>query len=499
MNVKKSVGIWIRVSTEIQEEGDSPEHHLKRGQDYASFQGWDVRAVYHPKAVSGKSVMHHPETKKMLKDIKDGTITGLIFSRLARLARNTKELLEFSEYFRQYNADLISLNEAIDTSSPAGRLFFTVLAALAQFEREEIAERVAASVPIRAKLGKPLGGQASYGYEWKGKQLVVNETEAKVRKLMYELFLKYQRKKTTAEQLNKLGYRTRNGSEFSDTTVGRLLRDPTAKGMRIANHTKSTGEKKKWVYKPSKDWVVLECTPIVTEDVWEKCNQILNEQEKKRRKPGRQSLYLLAGFVTCTCGRKMYVFHQAPVYTCKTCKNKIAVADIDKIYHEQLKSFLFTDSEVSVYLKQTDSMMQEKESLLHAAKTESEKIRKRMEELIEMRLNKELLPESFQNHYKPLERQLGQLDTQIPSLEAEVDFLKVHHLSSETILSEAKNLYNHWPEMPVEERRPIVETITELIEIGKEEVTINLVHLPTPLLSRNAGTNQHKFTDSLKR
>src|ERR1043165_2405301 len=98
----KHVGIWIRVSTEDQAEGDSPMHHEERAREYAKVNGWNVREVYDLAGVSGKTVMEHPEAKRMLADIKGGHITTLIFSKLARLARNTKELLEFSDFFQKH-------------------------------------------------------------------------------------------------------------------------------------------------------------------------------------------------------------------------------------------------------------------------------------------------------------------------------------------------------------------------------------------------------------
>src|SRR3954469_13684595 len=91
---RKAVGIWIRVSTEDQAQGESPQHHEHRAREYAKFNGWAVKEVYDLAGVSGKTVMEHPEAKRMLADLRKGHIKALIFSKLARLARNTRELLE---------------------------------------------------------------------------------------------------------------------------------------------------------------------------------------------------------------------------------------------------------------------------------------------------------------------------------------------------------------------------------------------------------------------
>jgi site-specific DNA recombinase len=495
MEQSKQVGIWIRVSTDMQVKEESPEHHEARARYYTQAKGWQVMEVYKLDAVSGKSVMGHPEARRMLADIRSGHITGLVFSKLARLARSTKELLEFAEIFRHENADLISLSENIDTSSPAGRLFFTIISAMAEWEREEIASRVAASVPIRAKMGKPLGGQGAFGYRWDGKELVVDENEAPIRKLVYELFLRHQRKKSTADTLNKLGYRTRNGSAFSDTTVTRLLRDPTAKGERIANYTKSLGDGKQWVLKPESEWIRLPCPAIVTSEIWNECNAILDAQEGKHKKPGPKAVLLLSGLVKCTCGKSMYVYHANKLYECRGCKNRIGANDLDEIYQTYLQDYL-NGINPADYIEQTDKQLEEKKTLLAATTKERNRLAKRMSELLNLRLDGELSKESFAQDYKPMEERVAQIDAQLPQLEAEIDVRTIQLMSTDKVLTEAKALYERWGEMSFEQKRGIVETITTSIEIGKEDITINLAYAPP--ISQNAGKSQHNFRGSWK-
>ena len=475
---KKRVGIWIRVSTEDQAKGESPEHHEQRARYYAEAKDWNVVELYDLRAVSGKAVLGHPEAQRMLKDIKEGNITGLIFSKLARLARNTRELLDISDIFRECGADLISLQEAIDTTSPAGRLFYTMIAAMAQWEREEISERVAASVPIRAKLGKPLGGQAPFGYQWKDKQLIPDPKEAPVRKLIHELFIEHKRKKTVANMLNEKGYRTRNGSKFSDTTITRLLQDPTAKGLRRANYTKSTGEGKHWEIKPKEEWVHIEVEPIIDQSLWDQCFAILEEQYKSRKPPSKKTVHLFSGIAFCKCGEKMYVPSNSPKYTCQKCRNKIPVDVLESVFHEQLNSFFFSSEDVMGYINQADEILNEKVKLLTVLEDERKQAQKKSDTLFELYYAAEILKEGFGKKHQPIEERLQQLDDQIPELQGEIDFLKIEYLSSDQIVSEAKDLYGRWEGLEKEEKRRIVETITEEIIIGDGEVSINLCYLP---------------------
>lgn len=159
---------------------------------------------------------------------------------------------------------------------------------------------------------KTVGGVAPFGYRWQSGALIVDEAEAAVRVLIYELFIKHHRKKTVAKLLNDLGYRTRNGSLFSDTTIDRLIRDTTAKGIKIVD---------------GRETIV---PAIISNDLWQRANNFLGEKQTK------QPVHLFVGFAFCICGGKMLVPGNAEKYVCTDCRHKIVAGNLEEIFASQL-------------------------------------------------------------------------------------------------------------------------------------------------------------------
>ena len=477
-NSPKDIGIWIRVSSEDQAKGESPAHHLERAKAYAASRGWTVKEVYDLAGISGKSVKEHPEARRMLDDIKRRHITGIIFSKLARLARNTKELLEFSDFFRDHQADLVSLQDAIDTSTPSGRMFYTFQAAQAQWEREEIADRQKASILVRAKLGKTINGRAPYGYQWKDRKLVIQPDEAPIRRKAYELFLQYRRKGTVAKLLNAAGHRTREGFLFHDCGVTRILTCPSAKGVYYFNRTRKTGAWK-GTEKPEEEWGKTECEAIVPVDLWHNVNRIIEESLKNWKKPGKVPLNPFGNRIWCLCGSKMYARTDSPKYHCRACNRKIPVDTFEELMRHELHQFYGSKEQVAIRLNDAQKHLVDSEQALAALQRQIQKVRDEMKRTHQLYLEGHVTPQGFGEFYKPAEERLNQLLGELPKLEADVARLKIDQVSVEEVVFEAQHLYEQWPKLEVEKKRAIVESIFEKVEIGEGKINITYSGLPS--------------------
>lgn len=497
----KDVGIWIRVSTEEQAEGDSPEHHEIRAREYAEKRGWTVREVYDLAGVSGKAVWDHPRCQRMMTDVRSRRISVLIFSSLVRLGRDSIELIRISRFFREQCADLVAIDEAIDTTTPGGRILFALNATRAELEREDIVKRVTDSVPIRAKLGKPLGGLAPFGYRWEGKKLVIDPTDAPVRKLVYELFAEHKRKKTVARLLNERGFRTRGtknraGGKFSDTTVSRLISDPTAKGEHRLNYTKSLGDRKQWRIKPEHEWVINRVEPIVSEPLWNQCNALLEARKTKGERPAKKPAYAFTGFVRCACENKMYVPSNTPKWVCLKCRNKIPVADLDALFRDELRRYMVDAGNAAAFVGASQSELREKNDLLEKLQSERKRVKFESDKCFELYQSQALTVDQFRERFQPLDARNKEIAREIPRLEGEIAALGANEVSTEHVISEGQFFYDRWPTLGEEEKRRVVELFLKQITIGQEDVTVQLVTLPC---LESVADRQHTGTGSSRR
>jgi DNA invertase Pin-like site-specific DNA recombinase len=146
--------VYARVSTDDQDES----LQLTALQEFVSQRRWDLKAEYVDHGVSSRDV--RPQLERLMKDAHKGKFDVVAVWKFDRFARSTRELVFALEQFQSWGIDFVSVTQSIDTSGPMGKLVFSVLAAIAEFERSLIAERVIAGMQEARRKGKHCGRPA---------------------------------------------------------------------------------------------------------------------------------------------------------------------------------------------------------------------------------------------------------------------------------------------------------------------------------------------------
>lgn len=143
--------IYARVSTQDQ----NPDTQLRELRTYAKARGLQIVHEFVDKESGAKE--DRPELDKLWKAVKAREIDAVLVWKFDRFARSTKQLVDALAEFQHLGVDFISQTEQIDTSSPAGRVVFTVISAFAEFERDIISERIRSGLARARAQGKRLG------------------------------------------------------------------------------------------------------------------------------------------------------------------------------------------------------------------------------------------------------------------------------------------------------------------------------------------------------
>lgn len=145
---------YARVSTEEQVKSGSLQQQKDAIKDYCKARGYELVHLYSDAGVSALS--HRPEWSELMKRLESGGAEAVVVTKLDRWGRSVKDLVTSIDQIHQWGISFVSIGDSIDTSTPNGRLLFHVLSAFAQFDRENIKERLAAGRERARAQGKTL-------------------------------------------------------------------------------------------------------------------------------------------------------------------------------------------------------------------------------------------------------------------------------------------------------------------------------------------------------
>ncbi|MCM3030341.1 recombinase family protein [Niallia sp. MER 6] len=225
--------IYTRVSKDEQfREGYSIESQKEHCISFTKSQKWLLYDTYVEEGVSAKN-LNRPAIQALIADAKERKFEVVVFYKLDRLVRSVRDLDDLLKLFDENNIAIRSVTEPFDTTTAIGRFLITLVAAIAQWERETISERVVVNMTKKAMLGERNGGKPPFGYEYINGELVIKEEEARFVRDIFRLYNNGKGMRTIALFLNQFGIKK------DIRTIGKMLDNPVYTGkLRWGNNSK---------------------------------------------------------------------------------------------------------------------------------------------------------------------------------------------------------------------------------------------------------------------
>ncbi|WP_409482403.1 recombinase family protein [Bacillus safensis] len=313
----KRVALYARVSTvEQAEEGYSIDEQVNILRDWCEREGHTIYKEYVDRGVSGKNIEGRPAIKQLLYDATQGEFDIVLVWKMNRLSRKSVDLLTIVDQLQKRNIGFRSYTEQYETETPSGVLQFQMMAAIAEFERANIAENVKMGMIARAKEGLWNGGQV-LGYNTvkepsnnrKGEvsNLYINEEEAIIIRKIFNMYVNGHGYKSISNYLNKQGFKTKKDNPFSITAIRTIVSNPVYAGYIRYNVRRDWSEKRRNNINPDPIIVRGQHEPIITQKTWEQAQM---NMKKRSRRPNRihDGEFPLTGILRCpVCDSGMVV------------------------------------------------------------------------------------------------------------------------------------------------------------------------------------------------
>jgi site-specific DNA recombinase len=478
--------IYTRKSHEegLDQEFNSLDAQRQAGEAYIQSQrheGWQcVPKRYDDGGFTGGN-MDRPALTQLMEDIRAGRVDCVVVYKVDRLSRSLLDFAKLIDAFEEHNVSFVSVTQQFNTTTSMGRLTLNILLSFAQFEREIIGERIRDKKLATARLGKYIGGQPVLGLDIVDKRYVVNRTEAKLVRRMFELFLELHSCRKVAEALNAEGivtktYRTKTGKDFGGKpwkgrTVYEHLTDRKYIGQIVHKDKAYPGEH----------------SAIVKADLFEKVQDVLRANKTYTHRHQVRRSALLRGLLRCgECGsliQPAWTTNHGREYRYYACSKRVKTGygncelptlpagEIETVVVDQLRALLrYPDVIARTYRE-----IQERTSAGPSPEA--------TEQLAQLCQRRDQLRESIrallslgkQNGF--MADELTRLNGELNALDRSIGQLERERVSTEVVgLGDVTDALQRidpiWEVLHPDEQRRILELLVEKITVSKERVEV---------------------------
>ena len=279
------VTFYARVSTDQEEQINSLENQVQYYTELIkSKPNWTFVPGYIDEGISGGTTKKRENFNRMIRDAGAGLFDFIITKEISRFSRSTLDSIQYTQELLENNVGVLFQNDNINTLDTDSEFRLVIMAGVAQDEIRKLSERLKFGFRQAIKNGHVLGNDKLYGYDKMDCVLTVNEEEAEIIRIIFDLYANQKLgTRSISKKLTQMGYTSREGNTFNTLTIRHILENPKYKGWYCGNKTQSLNYRtKKKVFLDESEWVMYPdptIPAIVPEELWNRANALY----KKRR------------------------------------------------------------------------------------------------------------------------------------------------------------------------------------------------------------------------
>ena len=293
------VTFYARVSTDRYEQLNSLENQVTYFSNFIKEQeNWTFVDGYVDEGISGTSVKKREDFLRMVDDAKKKKFDLILTKEISRFSRNTLDSIKYTQELLSNGVGVHFLSDNINTFQPDSELRLTIMSSIAQEEIRKLSERVRFGYKRSVEKGIVPGSNNIYGYTKNKGKLVIDEEQAKFIRLIFETYVSENIgvHRLGFKLFDEYGVTNYSGKPIAGTVIKNIIRNPKYKGYFCA-HKETTvdyHDRKRKRFKRD-EWIVYKdnetCPPIVSEELWDKANEILDVRSKKHDQINKNNKY----------------------------------------------------------------------------------------------------------------------------------------------------------------------------------------------------------------